>query len=57
LNDWQKPIAETIARAKKFVVSSTLSEVDWNTELIQGDLAHAVQQLKQEPGEGLWVAA
>ena len=32
------PFAETIDRAKKYVVSSTLSEVDWNAELVRGDL-------------------
>jgi dihydrofolate reductase len=55
VEEWQKPFAETIDGAKKYVVSSTLSEVDWNAELVHGDLAQAVQQLKQEPGEGLWV--
>src|SRR5688500_6205400 len=49
------PFAETIDRAKKYVVSSTLSGVDWNAELVRGDLAHAVRQLKQMPGEGLFV--
>jgi dihydrofolate reductase len=47
--------AEAIDRAKKYVVSSTLSKVDWNAELLQGDLGQAVQRLKQEPGEGLFV--
>ena len=28
--EWQKPFAETIDRAKKYVVSSTLSRVDWD---------------------------
>jgi dihydrofolate reductase len=55
MDDWQIPFAETIDRAKKYVVSSTLSGVDWNAELVGGDLAHAVQQLKQDSGEGLWV--
>jgi dihydrofolate reductase len=55
MKDWQKPFAETIDRAKKYVVSSTLSEVDWNAELVTGDVAHAVQRLKQGSGEGLWV--
>jgi dihydrofolate reductase len=55
IDDWQKPFAETIDRAKKYVVSSTRSGVDWNAELVQGDLAQAVRHLKQEPGEGLWV--
>lgn len=55
MEEWQKPFAETIDRATKYVVSSTLSEVDWNAELVRGDLAQTVQQLKQESGEGLWV--
>ncbi|WP_104165128.1 dihydrofolate reductase family protein [Cryobacterium sp. N22] len=55
MEEWQKPFADTIDQAKKYVVSNTLSGVDWNAELVRGDLAHAVQQLKQEPGEGLWV--
>jgi dihydrofolate reductase len=57
--DWmgerEIPFAETIDRAKKHVVSSTLSEVDWNAELVRGDLGEAVQRLKLEPGEGLVV--
>ena len=55
MDEWEIPFAETIDRAKKHVVSSTLSEVDWNAELVRGDLAQAVQQLKQEPGELLSV--
>ena len=53
--DWMIPFARTIDRAKKYVVSGTLDRVDWNAELVQGDLANAVQQLKQEPGRGLYV--
>ena len=53
--EWQIPFAETIDRARKYVVSSTLSGVDWNAELVRGDLGQAVQRLKQEPGEGLFV--
>jgi dihydrofolate reductase len=37
------------------VVSSTLDRVDWNAELVRGNLAQAVQQLKQEAGKGLFV--
>ena len=55
MDEWEVPFAETIDRAKKYVVSSTLSGVDWNAELVRGDLGQAVQRLKQEPGEGLWV--
>ncbi|MFN2452420.1 MAG: dihydrofolate reductase family protein [Candidatus Dormibacteria bacterium] len=53
--DWTQPFAETIDAAKKYVVSSTLKQVDWNAELVSGDLAEAVQRLKQEPGRGLSV--
>jgi dihydrofolate reductase len=52
--DWTEPFARTIDAAKKYVVSSTLNQVDWNAELIRGDLGQAVQQLKQEPGKGLF---
>ncbi|MGM7670292.1 dihydrofolate reductase family protein [Microbacterium sp. A93] len=55
MDEWEVPFAETIDRAKKYVVSSTLSGVDWNAELVQDDLGSAVRRLKQEPGEGLWV--
>jgi len=57
--DWMEPFARTIDAAKKYVASSTLSSnparVDWNAELLRGDLAKAVQQLKQQPGKGLLV--
>ena len=51
--DWTKPFARTIDVAKKYVVSSTLDRVDWNAELVRGDLGKAVQQLKRESGKGL----
>jgi dihydrofolate reductase len=54
--DWTKPFARTIDAAKKYVVSSTLERVDWNAELLRGDLGKAVQQLKREPGNALFVA-
>jgi len=53
--DWTEPFARTIDAAKKYVVSSTLDRVDWNAELLRGDLGEAVQQLKREPGKGLGV--
>ena len=57
LPDWMEPwmqsFARTIDAAKKYVVSSTLEKVDWNAELVRGDLEKAVQQLKREPGRGL----
>ncbi len=53
--DWMEPFARTIDAAKKYVVSSTLDRVDWNAELVRGDLGQAVQQLKRESGKGLFV--
>jgi dihydrofolate reductase len=52
--DWMEPFVRAINAAKKYVVSSTLKQVDWNAELVRGDLKKAVQQLKQEPGKGLF---
>jgi len=52
--EWTEPFARTIDAAKKYVVSSTLDRVDWNAELVRGDLGKAVQKLKQEPGKGLF---
>lgn len=52
---WEIPFAEAIDRTKKYVVSSTLEQVDWNAALVQGDLGDAVRRLKQEPGAGLSV--
>ena len=60
--DWMEPFARTIDAAKKYVVSSTLDRVDWNAELVRGDLQlvrgdlrSAVEQLKRESGKGLFV--
>src|SRR4051795_8358189 len=53
--DWMEPFARTIDAMKKYVVSSTLDRVDWNAELVRGDLGKAVEQLKREAGKGLLV--
>jgi dihydrofolate reductase len=53
--DWMEPFARTIDAAKKYVVSSTLDRVDWNAELVRGNLRDAVLQLKRESGKGLLV--
>lgn len=53
--DWMEPFARTIDAAKKYVASSTLDRVDWNAELLRGDLGKAVQRLKEESGKGLFV--
>ena len=52
--DSTDPFARTIDAAKKYVVSRTLNRVDWNAELLRGDLGKAVQRLKQESGRGLF---
>lgn len=48
--DWTEPFARTIDAMKKYVVSSTLDHVEWNSELIRGNLDEAVEKLKQQPG-------
>ena len=53
--EWTEPFARTIDAARKYVVSSTLPQVDWNAELVRGDLGEFVERLKDEPGKGLFV--
>ena len=56
--EWMEPFARTIDAAKKYVVSNTLERVDWNAELVRGDMLNAIQQLKAMPGgrgNGLFV--
>jgi dihydrofolate reductase len=53
--DWTLPFARTIDAAKKYVVSSTLEQVDWNAEVVGGDLREAVEQLKRTSDRGLFV--
>ncbi len=47
--------ARTSNAARKYVVSGTLERVDRNAQVVRGDLAEAVQQLKGEPGHGLFL--
>lgn len=53
MEEWMEPFAHTIHAARKYVVSASLQQVDWNAELVRGDLGEAVRRLKQEPGRGL----
>jgi dihydrofolate reductase len=55
MESWMEPFARTIDAARKYVVSTTLDQVDWNAELLRGDLGEAVRQLKRQPGKGLLV--
>lgn len=52
---WTQPFHTAINAAKKYVVSSTLQRVDWNSELLRGDLGEEVRRLKNQPGKGLYV--
>src|SRR6516164_8126372 len=54
--DWMEPFAPTIDAKRNYVLSSTLDRVDWNAELLRGDLGAGVRQLKRESGKGLLVA-
>ena len=53
MDDWMIPFAAVIDEAEKYVVSTTLDEVDWNATLVAGDLRQAVEELKAQPGEGI----
>ena|SRR5947209_8367941 len=53
--EWVEQFARTINAAKKYVVSSTMDRVDWNAELVRGDLGTAVRQLKRESSKGIFV--
>jgi dihydrofolate reductase len=55
MEPWMEPFARTIDAAKKYVVSSTLDRVDWNAEIVRGELGKTVQRLKGESGRGLLV--
>lgn len=55
IEDWMRPFADTISRAKKYLVSSTREADGWNTENLRGDPVEAVRALKAEPGGSLLV--
>lgn len=52
---WTNQFASTIDAAKKYVVSTSIGDVDWNADVIRGDLRTAILELKQQPGNGLYV--
>ena len=55
MSAWEVPFAESIDAKPKLVVSSTLGSVDWNAELLRGDLIESVRRLKEERGGELSV--
>jgi hypothetical protein len=50
--DWMEPFAQTINAAKKYVVSSTLEQLDWNAELLRGDLGEGRSATQTGVGQG-----
>ena len=56
MEEWMVPFARTMDAAPKYVVSRSLEQVDWNAELLRGNVCEAVRRLKAEPGKGLFVA-
>ena len=39
----------------KYVASTTLRELEWNAQLIEGDVPAAVTELKQQPGQDILI--
>jgi dihydrofolate reductase len=55
-----EPYASHINNTPKYVVSSTLDQVEWgkwgNISLIKGNLAEEIAKLKQQPGKNIGVS-
>ena len=52
-----EPFATWVNTLPKYVVSRTLTQVDWqNSTLVQGDLSEAIGRLKEEEGKTIGVA-
>nr|WP_154923777.1 dihydrofolate reductase family protein [Microbacterium testaceum] len=45
--------SEVMDPMRKVVASTSLQAVDWNAELITGDVVEAVRVLKEQPGRGI----
>ncbi|KQT75269.1 dihydrofolate reductase family protein [Microbacterium sp. Leaf436] len=55
--DWmdadEVAFSEVMDPMRKVVASGTIDAVDWNAELISGDVVEAVRALKERPGRGI----
>ncbi len=52
----EDPIAAGINKAKKYVASKTLTNLEWNnSELIRGDIPQQVKNFKEQPGPEIQV--
>ena len=47
--------AQAIGPIRKHVVSSTIQSLDWDAELLRGDLADGVRRLKEQSATGVYV--
>lgn len=55
-NSEQQPLADKLNKAKKYVVSTTLSKVDWNNStLITTDIVNEIKKLKKQDGPEIQV--
>lgn len=53
----EQGFADRMNGLPKYVASTTLNELEWNnSHVIEGDVAEAVAELKQEPGQDILVA-
>ncbi|MCD2168285.1 dihydrofolate reductase family protein [Microbacterium sp. JC 701] len=53
MDDSEVAFSEVMDPMRKVVASGTLDAVDWNAELIRGDLVDAVRRLKEHSGRGI----
>lgn len=53
MDDSEVAFAEVMDLMRKVVASATLDAVDWNAELVSGDVVEAVRRLKEQPGRGI----
>ena len=53
--DVEREYARIWKNMKKVVFSKTLKKVDWNSQLVSGDIAEEVNRLKAQPGKDMSV--